>query len=54
MEQLDKRWKNYQQVLRWLEAKYHKGEIDSNYYLDCIRHTTSAMQQMVIAQADAA
>ncbi len=48
MGHTDKQWNVYMQILRWLEAKYRKGEIEESLYLSHIKLTNYKMQKMVI------
>ena len=50
MNELESYWERYQQILRWLETKFHKGEIAEDVYLSHVKEATRNMQRRVMEQ----
>lgn len=50
MNELESYWERYQQILRWLETKFKKGEIGEEVYLSHVKEATRNMQKRVMEQ----
>jgi len=48
MKNYESQWENYQQIIRWFEAKYRKKEISKSVYIAHVGKAARMMQEMVI------